>query len=95
MENKKGMIYLKLFEEYEYEYEYEYEFEKFDNFTEKDIIECIKNDGNIYVDHVFDKTDFDTELPVKPISIEEDYIIINIDNNIYKTRLDKVRKVEF
>lgn len=69
-------------------------FEKYDNISQEDIIDTIKNDGIIYVSYIYDKK-HDENIAVKPVSIDDDLIIVNIDNNLYKTRLDRVKMIEY
>lgn len=67
-----------------------------DLITQEDIINCIKTGGVIYTGVIKDLPDNNPEIPIKPISIDEDGLItIEYDNNEYTVELKHVEKVEY
>lgn len=78
------MKYIKLFEEY-----------KVDNFTKQDIIDTIENDGKIKVFTISDLPEHNPDNYIRPVDIDGDSIIVDIDGQQYRTRLEYVTKMEY
>ena len=78
------MKYLKLFEEY-----------KVDNFTKQDIIDTIKHDGKIKVFTISDFPEHNPDNYIRPVDIAGDSIIVDVDGQQYRTRLEYVTKMEY
>lgn len=81
LESKKNLNFIKLFEEF-----------KSKNITEDDIIDCIKKGGTIEVEIVQNKKGKPNE-PFRPVSIDGNIIIVEIDNQIYEVELDDIKKI--
>lgn len=78
------MKYLKFFEEY-----------KVDNITEQDIIDTIEHNGKIKVSSIKDLPEHNDDVYIRPVDIDGDSIIIDIDGNQYITYLKFVTKIEY
>lgn len=69
--------------------------EKIDYITDNDIVTCISNNGYILVSNIKNLPEHDENQEVTPVNIEGDTIEVSIDNNIYYTSLENVKKVSF
>ena len=78
------MKYLKLYEDY-----------KVDNITENDIIKTIKNGGRIKISIINNLPTHNEDIYVKPLDIQDDIIIIDINGTQYNTKLEFVTKIEY
>lgn len=78
------MKHIKLFENY-----------KIDNITESDIIDTIENNGTIQVLSIKDKEDHKEDDYMTPVDIDGDSIIVDIDGEIYTTKLEFVTSIKY
>jgi len=78
------MKHIKLFEEY-----------KVDNITEQDIIDTIKKNGKIKVSSIKNLPTHNKDTYIKPVDIDGDSIIVDIDGQQYTTNLEFVDKIEY
>lgn len=79
------MKYIKLYEDF-----------KDADITIDDIISVIKNNGYIYVKSIKDLHEFDTDKPFKPVEIDNNGdISLDIDGQIYYTKLNYVYKIDY
>jgi len=78
------MKHLKLYEDF-----------KVNNITEEDIVSTIKNNGSIYILSIKDFPEHDSKSPVKPVDIDGNIIIVDINGKIYQTKLEFVDKIEY
>lgn len=67
-------------------------FEQLSTVSEEDIRDCIKKGGTIYVDFVQDYKE-KLEEPVRPVSIEDGSVTVEIDNEYYQVDLEHVNKI--
>ena len=82
LESKMNLRFLKLFED----------FNKMKNITEEDIIDCIQKGGLIEVEVIQGVKDLPKE-PVRPISIDGNLVVVDVDNHSYEVELDDIKKV--
>jgi hypothetical protein len=78
------MKYLKLFEEY-----------KVDNITEQDIIDTIEQNGKIKVSSIKDLPSHNKDEYIRPVDIDGDSIIVEVDGKQYVTKLKFVTTLEY
>lgn len=78
------MKYLKCFEEY-----------KVDNFTEQDIIDTIEHNGKIKVSSIKNLPDHKDDEYIRPVDIDGDSIIVEVDGKQYQTKLRFVTTLEY
>jgi hypothetical protein len=65
---------------------------KVNNIQEEDIINCINSDGYIETDIVGDLPDNPDE-PIRPISIDGEDILVDVDNQKKIVKLKNVKKI--
>jgi len=78
------MRYLKLYEDF-----------KVNNITEEDLVNTIKNNGVLYTSSITNLPDHKKEDPVTPVDIEGDIVTLNIDGEIYQTKLEFIDRIEY
>ncbi len=79
------MKWIKLFEDF-----------KESDITIDDVINTIKNDGMIWTKSIKDYEDHKTDTPIKPIEIDNNGdISVELDGNIYYTKLNYVYKIDY
>ena len=61
-----------------------------------DMIKCIKSDGVIYTNIVKGLPNNNVDVPIKPISIDDDGLVtIEYDNKEYEVDLRNIKKIEY
>lgn len=84
-ENKTNLKHLKMFEDF-----------KQNNITLDDIIKCIDKGGIIYANIVKDFPDNDPEIPLNPVSVDNDGVVtVEIDGNNYEVDLKRIDRIEY
>jgi outer membrane protein assembly factor BamB len=73
-----------------------YESFKVKNITSDDIRECIKKGGILYATIINNFPDNDPEIPLKPLSVDEDgTVTVDYNGSIYEVDLDNIDKIEW
>lgn len=79
------MRYIRLFEDF-----------KVKNITIEDIVTCIQNGGVIYSTVINNYPENDPELPLTPLSIDDDgTVTVDIDGQNYEVELRNIDKIEW
>ncbi len=79
------MRYIRLFEDF-----------KVKNITIEDIVTCIQNGGVIYSAVINNYPENDSELPLTPLSIDDDgTVTVDIDGQNYEVELRNIDKIEW
>lgn len=79
------MRYLQLFEDF-----------KQKNITIDDIVKCIDDGGVLYATIVNNFPDNDPEIPLNPVSVDEDGLVtVEVDGNNYEVDLKNINKIEW
>lgn len=79
------MIHIKLYEDF-----------KKNRISIEDMANCIQNNGVIYTDIVKNYPDNDPNLPIRPLSVDEDGLItVEIDTINYEVDITDVTKIEY
>jgi len=71
-----------------------YENFKVNNITEDDVVKIIKNNGSLHTSSIKNLPDHNVDISIKPIDIDGDTIIVDIDGDIYQTKLEFITKIE-
>ena len=66
------------------------------NITLDDVIRCISDGGIIYATIVRDFPNNDSEIPLNPVSVDDDgTVTVELDGNNYEVELRHIDKIEW
>ena len=64
--------------------------------TTEDIIDCIRNNGNVYATIIKDLPNNNPSKALKPVSIDDDGLVtIEYDGNEYEVSLKNIESIEY
>lgn len=73
-----------------------YEQFKVKNFSVQDVVDCITAGGIIYSEIVKDFPENDPDLPLNPVSVDDDGLItVEVDGKNFEVDLKDVKKIEY
>jgi hypothetical protein len=73
-----------------------YEQFKVKNFTVQDVVDCITAGGIIYSEIVKNFPENDPDLPLNPVSVDDDGLItVEVNGKNFELDLKDVKKIEF
>lgn len=67
---------------------------KFENISEEDIIKCIEQDINIYVDNIENLPSHNRTTPLRAINTNGKEVTVEIDGEYYDVNIDDVIRMD-